>query len=198
MAKVVQTNKRTLPAWMLGGEAKAPQVPKPKPAPKRKKASQEDEEDVAEEKPQQKRPQSSATSTKEVKPAEQAKAKEEDTSINRKDHEVKQSVPANPTKPHDSKPVDNLELEATEPESEGETAPQPSKKRAMNPAVNATTNHTKANNKQPAKVPNKKSVAAAKKPRLPMCQYGKQCYRKNPVHFQEYAHPGGTFQLNDY
>eukprot|EP00128_Syssomonas_multiformis_P005590 Colp12_sorted_trinity150504_noHs@917 len=33
-------------------------------------------------------------------------------------------------------------------------------------------------------------VAAAKKPRLPMCQYGKQCYRKNPVHFQEYAHPG--------
>ena len=24
----------------------------------------------------------------------------------------------------------------------------------------------------------------------PMCKYGTQCYRKNPLHFQEYAHPG--------
>lgn len=25
-------------------------------------------------------------------------------------------------------------------------------------------------------------------PSLPRCPYGKQCYRKNPVHFQEYSH----------
>ena len=23
----------------------------------------------------------------------------------------------------------------------------------------------------------------------PVCKYGKECYRKNPVHFNEYAHP---------
>ena len=23
----------------------------------------------------------------------------------------------------------------------------------------------------------------------PVCQYGRECYRKNPVHFQEFAHP---------
>ena len=24
----------------------------------------------------------------------------------------------------------------------------------------------------------------------PRCKYGTLCYRKNPLHFQEYAHPG--------
>ena len=24
----------------------------------------------------------------------------------------------------------------------------------------------------------------------PMCKYGKKCYRKNPVHFEEFRHPG--------
>jgi hypothetical protein len=26
-------------------------------------------------------------------------------------------------------------------------------------------------------------------PTLPICKYGKSCYRKNPVHFQEFSHP---------
>ena len=25
----------------------------------------------------------------------------------------------------------------------------------------------------------------------PLCQYGSRCYRKNPTHLNEYAHPGG-------
>ena len=25
--------------------------------------------------------------------------------------------------------------------------------------------------------------------KLPICQYGKKCFRKNPVHFAEFAHP---------
>jgi aprataxin and PNK-like factor len=29
----------------------------------------------------------------------------------------------------------------------------------------------------------------AKKPRAP-CQYGASCYRKNPIHFQDFSHPG--------
>ncbi len=24
----------------------------------------------------------------------------------------------------------------------------------------------------------------------PVCKYGDRCYRKNPVHFQEFSHPG--------
>jgi hypothetical protein len=27
------------------------------------------------------------------------------------------------------------------------------------------------------------------KSELPLCKYGKDCYRKNPAHFMEYSHP---------
>ena len=35
-----------------------------------------------------------------------------------------------------------------------------------------------------AKTDDKASTSA-----LPMCPYGEKCYRKNPVHFKEFAHP---------
>lgn len=30
----------------------------------------------------------------------------------------------------------------------------------------------------------------------PMCKYGTDCYRKNPVHFEEYRHPGKVLSLS--
>ena len=32
----------------------------------------------------------------------------------------------------------------------------------------------------------------------PMCKYGRDCYRKNPVHFQEFRHPGKLFHGKQY
>lgn len=33
--------------------------------------------------------------------------------------------------------------------------------------------------------------------RRPMCRYGTDCYRKNPVHFKEYRHPGYDSDTDD-
>ena len=32
----------------------------------------------------------------------------------------------------------------------------------------------------------------------PLCKYGANCYRKNPAHFMEYAHPGQSNILFHY
>lgn len=31
----------------------------------------------------------------------------------------------------------------------------------------------------------------------PMCKYGTECYRKNPLHFKEYRHPGYDSDTDD-
>ena len=29
----------------------------------------------------------------------------------------------------------------------------------------------------------------------PLCKYGKKCYCKNPIHFEEFSHPG-TYKMS--
>ena len=37
---------------------------------------------------------------------------------------------------------------------------------------------------------NEKKTRDGKHDDRPICKYGADCYRKNPVHFAEYRHPG--------
>ena len=51
----------------------------------------------------------------------------------------------------------------------------------------ASNEHIKPKKKSPM---GDKEKRVGKIDRRPMCRYGTDCYRKNPVHFKEYRHPG--------
>lgn len=78
--------------------------------------------------------------------------------------------------------------QSSEEEEEESEEEKPKKKKAR--AESESEEETSSKEKKDAK-------PAGKKRRRP-CQFGKKCYRKNPVHFKDYCHPGDeSYEASD-
>ncbi|KAM4583625.1 aprataxin and PNK-like factor isoform 2-T3 [Odontesthes bonariensis] len=199
---VAPIRRRILPAWMMAAASKSPSFTLK--AVKRSKrpaaaaqatptaSSSREEAELSEEEEEEKRPrkrrrkisdEEEKAQTKTVVPSDESTVRH-------------QSKPSRSELSHESDSLDvELEMEGkggvtqtseiSETEEEEEEEEEEDRKSTSKPTAKRA--ESEGSNGHSA------TVSAASKPRARTpCPYGKDCYRKNPLHFQECSHPGDT------
>ncbi|KAM3931352.1 aprataxin and PNK-like factor isoform 1-T2 [Leptodactylus fuscus] len=173
LPKSVQ-RKRVLPSWMLQGDLPVETLPSSVSTAGKKKrtvtprAETTSHKPKAEDNPGKKQPEvslpiTSTSLTTAAKPV--VENKDEDMTEEHMDHTLKLSTPP----PSDS----------SAPGSPSASDNKPSISKAV------------SNDNISLSPESSQSTQQSQKTRTP-CMYGEQCYRKNPVHFQEFSHPGDS------
>lgn len=147
-----------------------------------KRDEEDSEEDSEEERPSKKsskKGRGRGTPAKGRRQKKVSESEEEDEESEEEEEESEEEI----------KKKSKKKKQSSEEEEEESEEEKPKKKKAKE--------DSESEDEASSKKENKGAKPAGKKRRRP-CQFGKKCYRKNPVHFKDYCHPGDeSYEASD-
>ncbi|KAK2817597.1 hypothetical protein Q5P01_025788 [Channa striata] len=183
--------KRVLPAWMMAAAAAAaPTRPSSSLKVKERSKAGSSNRAAANQGPELREEEEGQEEEEEVRPRKKRrKMSSKEAAQSKADVASEQATVGSQCGPSRSEVSDESDTFTMEVEEEGKgnliTAPETGNKKPKHgrAATKPETSESEGSNGGSASAPSKARLRAP-------CPYGKDCYRKNPIHFQECSHPG--------